>query len=354
MQLLKKVFYIYSKQLRKKKYYYFIKFVKITLKKINRTRTPSYNQYTFNRLYNDYTLRTKKREKIKNYYLNDESESYPFYPKLENSGYFPFSTRVIPSIYNYGKKYYNPKSNYFNKNYTSRRNITENYKNNEGQKNNNKDNMTNKKAISSKINKDINENLFQYLTNPKIKKRPNILSTSNLLNQKSFFPNKTTKISITKKALIKSKSKSKSKTKNDNKNLTNNELFYCTTKSVNPSTLSGVEHLKTNYTNQQNTNNIKSTNAVLSNNNSASSRINGLKRKSGINEYFYDFNSGKKRYNSNNNINNEQKDLSLQTISDSKILEIAGKYVNDEDNSSENYHMNNVIYSKKKYINKKK
>ena len=52
-------------------------------------------------------------------------------------------------------------------------------------------------------------------------------------------------------------------------------------------------------------------------------------------------------------MNNEQRDLSMQTISDSKIMELAGKYVNDEDNSSENYHMNNIIYNKKKYINKK-
>ena len=33
----------------------------------------------------------------------------------------------------------------------------------------------------------------------------------------------------------------------------------------------------------------------------------------------------------------EQKDLSIQTLSDSKFMELAGKYVNDEDNSSENY-----------------
>ena len=334
-----------------------MKFVRITLKKMNRFKKISYNDNTFNRLYNDYTLRSKRKDKIKNYYLVNESDSFPYHPKLENKEYFPFSTRVIPSVYNFRKNYYNPNSNYFNKNYTERRNITDSYKNFEENKNNNNryNNMSNKKAISSRINKDINENLFQYLTNTKLKKKSNILTSTNFSNQKNLFPYKNNKISSKNKNII--TSKSKSKPKNNSENNINNDLIYWTTKSLNPSTLSGVEHLKTNYTNRpninNNINNIKSNNAITSNINSASSRINDLKMISGIGEYFYDFNSGKKRKNINNNMNNEQRDLSMQTISDSKIMELAGKYVNEEDNSSENYHMNNIIYSKKKYISKK-
>ena len=213
--------------------------------------------------------------------------------------------------------------------------------------------MTNKKAISSKINKDINENLFHYLTNSNMKNRPNILYKSNFSNQKKLFTDKINKIDTDNKNLITSSSKSKTKTNKKSKTCT--ELFYNSNKSLNPSTLSGVEHLKTNYTNQQNINNIKSTNAILSNINSASSRINdtNIKMISGVNEYFYDFNSGNKKNNIIHTNNNEQKDLSIQTLSDSKFMELAGKYVNDEDNSSENYRMNNIIYSKKKYISKK-
>ena len=328
-----------------------MKYVKITLKKGNRFKKISYNEHSFNRLYNDYNLRLKKKENIKNYYLINESESYPYRPKFENKEFFPFSTRVMPSVYNFGKKYYNPNNNYFNRNYTSRRNITDNYNNLEENKNNcHNNNLNNKKAISSRINKDINENLFQYLTNSKLKNIPNMISPINFSRQKNLFPHTNNKISTNNKNV--NKLKSKSKPKNNSNNNINNDLNYCTTKSLNPSSLSGVEHLKTNYTNQQKINNIKSSNAILSNVNSASSRINDLKMISGIGDYFYDFNSGRKR-NYNNNVNSEQRDLSMQTISDSKIMELAAKYVNDEDNSSENYHMNNVIYSKKKYINKK-
>ena len=326
----------------------------ISLYKINRIRKLSFNENAFNRLYKDYNLRSKKKEKIKNYYFMNESESYPFRPKFYNNGNFPFSQRVIPSVYNFGKKYYNPNDNYFNGDYTERRNITESNKIYfEDDKYNNKYNMSNKKAISSKINKDINENLFHYLTNSKMKKRPNILYKSNFSNQKKLFTDKSNKIENKNKNIY--TSSSKSKTKNNIKNKTSTELFYNSNKSLNPSTFDGVEHLKTNYTNQQNINNIKSTNAILSNINSASSRIydTNYKMISGVNEYFYDFNSGNKRNNVINTNNNEQKDLSVQTLSDSKIMELAGKYVNEEDNSSENYRMNNIIYSKKKYISKK-
>ena len=46
-------------------------------------------------------------------------------------------------------------------------------------------------------------------------------------------------------------------------------------------------------------------------------------------------------------------ELSLQSLSDSKMMELANKYANEDDNSSENYRMNNIVHSKKKYKNKK-
>ena len=109
--------------------------------------------------------------------------------------------------------------------------------------------------------------------------------------------------------------------------------------------------MKTSYTNKPIISNT--INGVTSNINSASERIldtqyhflNGLKMASGeVNEYFYDFNNGKKSI-------KEQNDdtQSLQSLSDSKMLELANKYISDEDNSVENYQMNNIIYNKKKY-----
>jgi major membrane immunogen (membrane-anchored lipoprotein) len=91
-------------------------------------------------------------------------------------------------------------------------------------------------------------------------------------------------------------------------------------------------------------------NAFNSNVNSASDRmldthyhfLNGLKMASGeVNQCFYDFNNGNK-----NNKNDDAQ--SLQSLSDSKMLELANMYLKDEDNSVENYQMNNIIYNKKK------
>ena len=77
--------------------------------------------------------------------------------------------------------------------------------------------------------------------------------------------------------------------------------------------------------------------------------LNGIKISSGVNEYFYDFNQNYK------NNNEEQKfELSMQSLSDSKIMELAGKYITEDENSSENYQMNNILHSKKKYKNKNK
>lgn len=359
---MKRLFFLYAKCLKRKKLYYFIKLKIITLilkQKNNRTKKFVYNENTFNRLYNDYTLRTRKKEKLKNNYFLNESELYPFTPRFTHSGYFVYPNKIFPSVNNFGKKYYysnnefplNNKYNCFNNNYTKRRNITEDDKNYEENncylkryfKNNTKNNL------SSRINKNINDQLSQYLNNFDISKRHNFLNKTN--------PNIENKFSE-RQSFIKS---SKSKTKNQNKNSKiSNKLLFNSNKSLNPSSLCGLDQAITNYTNPQknSNNNIKSVNNILSNINSVSSRINeannnshflnGIKMISGNNEFFYDFNSGNRNIN-----NNEQKtDLSIQSLSDSKIMELAGKYVNEDDNSSENYQMNNILHNKKRYKNK--
>ena len=108
--------------------------------------------------------------------------------------------------------------------------------------------------------------------------------------------------------------------------------------------------MKTYYTNKKKTSN-NNLNKGNSNINSASPRpldtqyhfLSGLKMTSGeVNEYFYDFNSKK------GNKNYDQKSVqSLQSLSDSKMLELANHYLSEED-SVEKYQMNNIIYNKKK------
>ena len=52
----------------------------------------------------------------------------------------------------------------------------------------------------------------------------------------------------------------------------------------------------------------------------------------------------------NSNFSNR---ISLQSINDSKIMEMAGYYGHD-DSSSDNYQMNNIIHAKKKQFLKRK
>ena len=133
-------------------------------------------------------------------------------------------------------------------------------------------------------------------------------------------------------------------------------MLYNSNKSLNPSSLSRFEQVKTNYTiTQKNSNNnIKSGNNILSNVNSDCSKINntnnnsnflnGIKIIPGNTEFFYDFNP----YNRNMNKNEQKTEITIQSLNDSKMLELAGKLANEEDNSSENYQMNNILHSKKK------
>ena len=362
-----------------------MKYVVITLiltQKNNRMKQIYNHEKTFNKLYNDYITRSRKKEKMKNYYFMNESESYPFSPKFAHSGYFAYPGRVMPSLNNFGKKYYsnsefrniyNQKLNYSSKiqDYNKRKNITDYDKIFEEKKycynslNNLKKGIiqryprNNRKTLSSRLSNDFNDQISHYLSNLDLGKKQNILY-KNIANKKDLFNNN---FNSEKKNLIKSQNKSKEKIEKKNKNKNKcNELIYNSNKSLNPSSLNGIEQIQTNYTYpQRNSNfNIKSANGILSNVNSVSSKINetnnnshflnGIKIMSGVNEYFYDINPD---HNRNINNNFEQKgDLALQTLSDSKMLELAGKYINDDDNSSENYQMNNILHSKKKYRNR--
>lgn len=436
-----------------------------------------YNNRTFNKLFNDYTLRNKKKENMKINYLRNESELYPFSPRIDKNIFITFSPKNVnrnnkePFFNNYGRTFYNndkvpynQKINYFfnpyNKNGRNRINDNEyfngnnknNYFNNfsENDKNNKymqydffrnkKENPINlkessyrfpgnRKNIYSKLNKNINNQISEYLNNFEDAKMKNIIPKNNNLNsnysnfykdsnknktQRSNFTfnrdsfystnNKTTRNNMrenlfNKKNKIgyknqterfsfiknpKSKSafkinnekkieyKNKSKKNNNNKIIYNNSQDYLnnlskknnnpenefnikdkntlSNKSLNPLSL-GSDQTKTFYTNnQRNSNNIKSGNNI----NSASSRINeinthfltGLKMISGVNECFYDINKV-------NNKNNHRDELSIQSLSDSKMMELANRYLSEDENSSENYKMNNIIHSKKKHKNKK-
>ena len=467
-ELMRKIFYIYSKQLKRKKLYYFMKLVYITtfLKKKNNKLKNNLNNSNFNKLYNDYISRNKKKSNMKIEYLRNESELYPYSPNLNNKGYFTFSPRNskrnyhMPIFNNLGKTSYDKGSvpmnvkynSFFNKNYKNGRNnmidgsefvnITDRYNYkifNENDKNNdfiqkgfygNKNPINlkessykfanNKKLISSRLNKNINKQISEYLNNfenAKIQnylnnnylnyernsnkyhsKKPNLTfdkerfysnnknnSKRNLFNKNNKkeigYNDKTERFSFIKDNKSKSLFKLYSDKKIENRNKKNNKIIYndsqnylnnltkknelnnkeknkSSKNSLNPSSV-GADQTKTFYTthHRHSYNNIKSTNGLLSNINSISSRMNepnthfltGLKMISGVNECFYDFN-----HKDNNNKNNIHRDeLSMQILSDSKMMELASKYITEDDNSSENYQMNNILYNKKKYKNKR-
>ena len=73
------------------------------------------------------------------------------------------------------------------------------------------------------------------------------------------------------------------------------------------------------------------------------SKKKNLQNESGFKGEYYKDSSDKKSMDSNR--------ISLQTISDSKMFELAG-YYEHEDSSCENYQMNNVLYNKKKFSKK--
>ena len=443
--------------------------------KSNKIKKDIYNNKTFNKLFNDYTFTNKKKENMKINYLRNESELYPFSPKIDKNIFITFSPESAkrnfkePSFNNYGRTFYksnkvpfDQKINYFfnpyNKNGRNRindneffhgndknyffNNFSENDKNNDytqyGFFRNKKENPINLKGSSyrfpgnkknniySKLDKNINKQISEYLNIFENAKMKNIIPKNNNLNNNylnynrdtnknktqranftfnkdSFYSvNNKTKRKNTRENLFNKNNKigyknqterfsfiknSKSKSafkinneieyKNKNKKNNNSKIIYnnsgnylnnlskknnnpenelnikdkntLSNKSLNPLSL-GSDQTKTFYTNnQRNSNNIKSGNNI----NSISSRINepnthfltGLKMISGVNECFYDINKV-------NNKNNHRDELSIQSLSDSKMMELANRYLS-EDDSSENYKMNNIIHSKKKSKNKK-
>ena len=250
-------------------------------------------------------------------------------------------------------------------------------------------NMSNNRDLySKKINRPNNNLIFRTSDNIKGKGKSQIInSNKNLYNSnfkktgeiENYFNKKTSKkynsnLKLNKERLgFKKNQNNKNQIYDKNKKLKHESKdFFCSfnkdnhyinnnskknsNTSLNPSSL-GIEHLKTFYTNIPKTS-IKNLNNAYSNINSASSRIldthsnylHKLKMTSGeVNEYFYDFNSGRK---DTKDKNDDQKSVqSLQSLSDSKMLEIANHYISEED-STENYQMNNIIYNRRKHMDK--
>jgi hypothetical protein len=445
--------------------------------KNNKLKKGIYNNKVFNKLFNDYTLRNKKKENMKINYLRNESELYPFSPKVDKNIFITFSPKSgkrnykEPIFSNYGRTFYNSdkvplnqKINYFftpyNKNGRNRNNDNEyfngnnknQYFNNFSENDKNHDYMQydffgnkkanpinlkessyrfpgNKKNIYSSLNSNINKQISEYLNNFENAKMKNIIPKNNNLNnnylnynrdsnknktQRSKFSfnkdsfysvnnrnnrnnireslfnknnkigykNQTERFSFIKNPKSKPafkinnekkiEYKNRNKKNNNNKIINNNSENYLnnlskknnnpenelnvkdkntlSNKSLNPLSL-GSDQTKTFYTNnQRNSNNIKFGNNI----NSISSRINepnthfltGLKMISGVNECFYDISKV-------NNKNNHRDELSIQSLSDSKMMELANRYLSEDETSSENYKMNNIIHSKKKHKNKK-
>jgi hypothetical protein len=218
-----------------------MKYVVITLiltQKNNRMKQIYNHEKTFNKLYNDYITRSRKKEKMKNYYFMNESESYPFSPKFAHSGYFAYPGRVMPSLNNFGKKYYsnsefrniyNQKLNYSSKiqDYNKRKNITDYDKIFEEKKycynslNNLKKGViqryprNNRKTLSSRLSNDFNDQISHYLSNLDLGKKQNILY-KNIANKKDLFNNN---FNSERKNLIKSQNKSKEKIEKNFKGL---------------------------------------------------------------------------------------------------------------------------------------
>jgi hypothetical protein len=292
-----------------------------------------------NFLDNEYFNMSDKTRYYKNYSENDKSNDmqYKFFNNktnpinLKQSSYrFPNkrnikSSRINDNINNQLLEYIkgNRNSNYLNNNRNSNFNLIKNKKTsmtmNKERKVENLFNKSNKREYNINNNTDLLSFIYKGKSNSPI-------SFSNKLNKNKIL------------------NRNKGNNINNKNDINNKEKITNSNKSLNPSSL-GIEQTRTFYTN----NNIRSNNALMSNNINNASMPNthyllGLKISSGINECIYDINKENK---------NNKNELSLQSISDSKMMELANKYISEEDNSSENYYMNNIIHNKKKFRNKK-
>ena len=315
-----------------------------------------------------------------NYFTNNDYNNndniIPGYPndylynsKLKKPGYF---NKNILNKTDYG--FYTPNNNNKNRRNKRNRNIYSNkddeinnqisqYLNN-FRDNNKKLNeyMNTSRGLSPKKksksnNKFMKGNLFNISGQAKDNERPYNTNIDNYFNKQSGKKNTKKNNNLKKKDENNKKIYNDSKdyfytfNKENNKNdiKKNNNSKKNSNASLNPSSLG----TKTFYTNRPITtnNNLNTGNGVLSNINSASSRmldtqnhfLNGLRMTSGeVNEYFYDFNNNRRGKNDDENTTQ-----SLQSLSDSKMLELANYYVNDEDDSVENYQMNNIVYNRR-------
>ena len=329
---------------------------------------------------NLYANKNPYKFKDYNYFTNNDYNNndniIPGYPndylynsKLKKPGYF---NKNILNKTDYG--FYTPNNNNKNRRNKRNRNIYSNkddeinnqisqYLNN-FRDNNKKLNeyMNTSRGLSPKKksksnNKFMKGNLFNISGQAKDNERPYNTNIDNYFNKQSGKKNTKKNNNLKKKdennKKIYNDSKdyfytfNKENNKNDIKN--NNNSKKNSNASLNPSSLG----TKTFYTNRPITtnNNLNTGNGVLSNINSASSRmldtqnhfLNGLRMTSGeVNEYFYDFNNNRRGKNDDENTTQ-----SLQSLSDSKMLELANYYVNDEDDSVENYQMNNIVYNRR-------
>ena len=360
----------------------------------------------FKKLYHDYISLSNKKDNMKIKFYRNQSKLYPFSPTNINRNFVTFSPATIKKNYepsintNFSKTYYSSEKippnkkfkNIFNKNVKNGRNSNLNseyyFFNNYSENDKNNDMMyklyknpinlkqssfrfpAQRNIKSSRINQDINKQMIEYIKGNRNDYLNNNINSNFNKNKKSLmsmnkggkidnFFNKSNRREIGLKkesdvlnliykgnsnSPIKFNNSSKNKILNRNKGNKEKNTFS-TNKSLNPSSV-GIDQTKTFYTN----NNIKSNNALKSNINSSSlpntHYLLGLKVSSGFNECFYDINK-------ENKIKNNKNELSMQSLSDSKMMELANKYVTEEENSSENFYMNNIIHNKKKYKNRK-
>ena len=311
--------------------------------------------------YNPLNKSKNRNKRVNNLYSNKEDDiNSRIYEYLND---FDINKQRL-NIYNpnnsnaYNKKEINPKRNKSNNNIMtgSKFDINErtpvkynynNINNTNNRRNSEIENYFNKKAkakYNNNSNLKLNKNRLSF-KKPNNKDKNSIKYNSS--NKKNEEEDKNNKI-------IYNESKDyfySFNNKNNNKNVDLSKKN--SNASLNPSSL-GLDQLKTFYTNKPKTTTTNN-NAANSNINSASSRmldthyhfLNGLKMMSGeVNEYFYDFNpkrGGKDKR------EDQKNDESLQSLSDSKMMEIANHYLPEDDDSIENYQMNNIIYNRKKH-----
>ena len=272
-----------------------------------------------------------------NNYNSMNNKNNDLYPKKRNKSNININRGSNYDIIGQGKSPFNNNSlnqSSYNTNFKSRNELNKSF--NKNNKNNNHKNI---KLVDNKR--------LNYIMNSNNKKN-NVKHNSKSKNNNNEDDKNNKRIYNESREYFYSFNK-ENKKRNNYKNLSKKN----SNRSLNPSSL-GVDHMKTFYTNKPIISNT--VNGVTSNINSVSERIldtqyhflNGLKMTSGeVNEYFYDFNNGKKSIKEKND-----ETQSLQSLSDSKMLELANKYISDEENSVENYQMNNIIYNKKNYKNK--